>query len=140
MRRFYAIEDEKQASLQNAPPPAPAVADFGDDEVISEEDQSDSDDDDYGDDFEEEAEEEDSSRKIIRMCYCCGSTRESEKSIREHVLVCRKRWLRRERYRPTSWRRPLPRFGWCRLPGPSAASEALKAYSEAAERLSLIHI
>ena len=37
LRRFYAIEDEKQASLQNAPPPAPAVADFGDNDVVDEE-------------------------------------------------------------------------------------------------------
>ena len=77
LRRFYAVEDEKQASLQNAPPPAPAVADFGDNDVVDES-ADESDDDSYGDDFEDEVEAEDSSRRIIRMCYCCGSTRESE--------------------------------------------------------------
>ena len=52
LRRFYAIEDEKQASLQNAPPPAPAVCEFGADEMADEarDDESD-DDDDYGADL-----------------------------------------------------------------------------------------
>ena len=89
-------------------------------------------DDDYGDDFEEEAEDEDSSRRIIRMCYCCGSTRESEKSIREHVLI----YEAVARAGSATGRRPgggpLRASGWCRLPGPAAASDTLKAYSAAA--------
>lgn len=140
LRRFYSVEDQKPAAAQHAAPPAPALPafDLGDEALLEEDDESDAEDSDYGDDFEADAPgevEASSKRPVVRMCYCCGSTRESERSIKAHVALCRKRWLKREGYRPTAWRRPLPAFGFCRLPGPAAPSDALVAYSQAAEAL-----
>ena len=90
-------------------------------------------DDDYGDDFEENEEEEDASRRIIRMCYCCGSTRESEKSIRDPRFELQ--WGGCAGSAPADGLEGgRSRASGFVVPGPSAASDALKAYSEAAEQ------
>ncbi|KAH8095101.1 hypothetical protein JL720_2376 [Aureococcus anophagefferens] len=100
LEKWRAVEDEVPAADQKPPPAPPALLeyDIGDEAPAAPPDARDDDllddDDDGGDgggddeEAEETGEEAFSERPLVRMCYTCGSTRESERSILEHCAGC----------------------------------------------------
>lgn len=144
LRRFYAIEDEVQASEQRQPtvPPCLTTYNIGDARSTREEDEeldstvSDESDNAEEADYSEDEDHlrEESERSVILLCYTCGSTRETPDTIKNHVAECRKRWRSRELLRPRAWRRPVPQIGYCALPGPGASNDMLDAWNKAAEK------